>query len=66
MSAHGSDSTAEGAGGGSAPGSWPSVSGMPGVPEPVGEVLDEYPEIFVGAAFAGGLLLANIIRRLGR
>jgi len=39
---------------------------MPGVPEPVGAVLDEYPEIFVGAAFAGGLLLANVIRRLGR
>lgn len=66
MSADRPDRAAVGAGAAGAPGGWPSVSGMPGIPEPVADKLDEYPEIFVGAAFAGGLLLANIIRRLGR
>jgi hypothetical protein len=27
--------------------------------------LDEHPELLVGAAFAGGLILAQLLRRLG-
>jgi hypothetical protein len=44
---------------GHAPGTSPSW------PEPVLELAAERPEVVVGAAFAGGLLLAMILRRLG-
>ena len=37
----------------------------PSWPEPVLELAAERPEVVVGAAFAGGLLLAMILRRLG-
>jgi hypothetical protein len=44
---------------GHAPGTSPSW------PEPVMALAAEKPEVVVGAAFAGGLLLAMILRRLG-
>lgn len=37
----------------------------PSWPEPVMQLADERPEVVVGAAFVGGLLLAAILRRLG-
>lgn len=37
----------------------------PSWPEPVMELAAERPEIVVGAAFVGGLLVAAILRRLG-
>jgi hypothetical protein len=37
----------------------------PSWPEPVMALAAERPEAVVGAAFAGGLLLAMILRRLG-
>jgi hypothetical protein len=39
--------------------------GLPALPEPVAALISERPEVLVGAAFAGGLLLAMILRRLG-
>ncbi len=44
---------------GHAPGTSPSW------PEPVVQLASERPEVLVGAAFAGGLLFAMILRRLG-
>ncbi|HUR86928.1 MAG TPA: hypothetical protein VMY78_16465 [Solirubrobacteraceae bacterium] len=44
---------------GHAPGTSPSW------PEPVMQLANERPEVVVGAAFAGGLLFAAILRRLG-
>jgi hypothetical protein len=44
---------------GHAPGTSPSW------PEPVLQLANERPEVLVGAAFGGGLLLAMILRRLG-
>lgn len=53
----------------------PTISGEPdgprtssGVPNPHGlpEIAVERPEVATGAAFAGGLLLAMILKRLGR
>jgi hypothetical protein len=42
------------------------ASGLsPSWPEPVMALAAERPEAVVGAAFAGGLLLAMILRRLG-
>jgi hypothetical protein len=38
----------------------------PSWPEPVMQMAAERPEVLVGAAFAGGLLFAMIVRRLGR
>ncbi len=35
-------------------------------PQPVVQLADQRPEAVVGAAFVGGLLLAAILRRLGR
>ncbi|HVL31656.1 MAG TPA: hypothetical protein VM299_05425 [Solirubrobacteraceae bacterium] len=35
-------------------------------PQPVVELAEQRPEAVVGAAFVGGLLLAAILRRLGR
>jgi hypothetical protein len=52
-----------------------TISGEPdgprtasGLPNPHGlpEVAVERPEVAVGAAFAGGLVLAMILKRLGR
>jgi hypothetical protein len=37
----------------------------PSWPEPVMALAAERPEVMVGAAFAGGLLFAMILRRLG-
>jgi hypothetical protein len=37
----------------------------PSWPEPVLELAAERPEVVVGAAFAGGVLIAMILRRLG-
>jgi hypothetical protein len=53
----------------------PPISGEPdgprtlsGVPNPYGlpEIAVERPEVAAGAAFAGGFLLAMILKRLGR
>ena len=30
------------------------------------DLLEQHPEIYVGAAFAGGLVLAGVLRLLGR
>ena len=30
-----------------------------------GDVFDEHPELFVAGAFVGGLVLAQVLRRLG-
>jgi hypothetical protein len=41
---------------------------LPGVTEPVGApptLTERHPEVLVGAAFVGGILLANLIRRRG-
>lgn len=35
-------------------------------PGPAPETVEQRPEALVGAAFAGGLLLAMILKRLGR
>jgi hypothetical protein len=42
---------------------------LEGVHEPIGappSLIENHPEILVGAAFAGGLILATLIRRRGR
>lgn len=53
----------------------PAIPGEPvgpltpsGLPNPYGlpEIAVERPEIAVGAAFAGGLVLAMILKRFGR
>lgn len=49
---------------GAAPGSG-SARPAPSWQEPVKELAGERPELVVGAAFAGGLLFAMILRRLG-
>ena len=41
----------------------PAGSGMLSGGAP--EVADEHPEVLVGAAFAGGLVVAMILKRLG-
>ncbi len=43
----------------------PKVAGLLEHPK-VAETVDQRPEALVGAAFAGGLLLATILKRLGR
>jgi len=55
-----------------APGSAPSGSAAPpsAGESPLsaqggGEFVDEHPEALVGAAFAGGFVLAQILKRLG-
>jgi hypothetical protein len=48
--------------------SWAGPPPLEGMTEPVGlpEPLPErHPELLVGAAFAGGLLLATLLRRRG-
>lgn len=55
----GADSSSPGvAGGGGAP-----IAGVE--PAPTAQSLTDRPEVLVGAAFAGGVLLAIIFRRLG-
>ena len=47
----------------------PPPPAIEGVTEPIGappSLIDEHPEILVGAAFLGGIVLANLIRRRGR
>ena len=46
----------------------PPPPALEGVTEPIGappSLIDEHPEILVGAAFLGGIVLANLIRRRG-
>jgi len=43
---------------------FPSVD--PAVPPANDDAFAERPELFVGAAFAGGLVLAQILKRFGR
>lgn len=49
----------------SADGSAPAAGGS-SLPERAARIADERPEVAAGAAFAGGLLLAMILKRLGR
>jgi hypothetical protein len=47
----------------------PPPPAIEGVTEPIGappSLIDEHPEILVGAAFLGGIVLANLLRRRGR
>ena len=47
----------------------PPPPAIEGFTEPIGappSLIDEHPEILVGAAFVGGIVLANLIRRRGR
>ena len=44
----------------------PGTAGGPSAQERVLALANERPETAVGAAFAGGLLLAMILKRLGR
>jgi hypothetical protein len=47
----------------------PAPPALEGVHEPIGappSLIENHPEILVGAAFAGGLILATLIRRRGR
>ena len=48
----------------SSPQSWPPSE--PSAQESAVGVAAEHPELTVGAAFAGGLLLATILKRLAR
>ena len=44
------------------------AAGLPSSPRPVGgiELVRARPEVLVGAAFAGGVIAAFLLRRLGR
>lgn len=49
----------------------PGAAGAAGAPDPAGAPVstppfEERPELYVGAAFAGGLALAGLLRLLGR
>ncbi|HEY1539915.1 MAG TPA: hypothetical protein VGF63_10995 [Solirubrobacteraceae bacterium] len=48
----------------SIPGAFDGHAPEPSV-NPIGEIAGERPEVLVGAAFAGGILAAMILRRLG-
>jgi hypothetical protein len=55
---------AEATGGYAGPGESPAGGGLPG---PLANLpVDEHPEILVGAAFAGGIVAAFLLKRLGR
>jgi hypothetical protein len=42
-------------------------NGGPSLPGPLANLpVDEHPEILVGAAFAGGIVAAFVLKRLGR
>jgi hypothetical protein len=44
-----------------------TAAGDSSIPNPLANLpVDEHPEILVGAAFAGGLVAAFILKRLGR
>jgi hypothetical protein len=44
-----------------------TAAGGSSLPGPLGNLpVDEHPEILVGAAFAGGIVAAFILKRLGR
>jgi hypothetical protein len=43
----------------------PPAAGGGSVPERAAAIANERPEVAVGAAFGGGLLLALILKRLG-
>jgi len=47
-----------------APGSAPSEPDSSPL-DGVGAVVDDHPELLVGAAFVGGLALAQILKRMG-
>lgn len=55
-----------GAGGGASARFAGDAGTSPPLPKPVMELADQRPEAAVGAAFVGGMLLAAILRRLGR
>jgi hypothetical protein len=44
----------------------PPAAGDSSVPERAATIVNERPEVAVGAAFAGGLLLALILKRIAR
>jgi hypothetical protein len=44
----------------------PTPAGGSSVPERAAQLANERPEVAVGAAFGGGLLLALILKRLAR
>jgi hypothetical protein len=45
----------------------PGTAAASGLPGPLANLpVEEHPEILVGAAFAGGIVAAFILRRLGR
>ena len=45
----------------------PGTAAVGGLPGPLANLpVEEHPEILVGAAFAGGIVAAFILRRLGR
>jgi hypothetical protein len=45
----------------------PGTAAAGGLPGPLANLpVEEHPEILVGAAFAGGLVAAIILKRLGR
>lgn len=60
------DARAFGAGGAASSRPGGDAGTGPSVPKPVVELADQRPEAVVGAAFVGGMLLAAILRRLGR
>ena len=46
----------------------PAPPAIEGFTEPIGappSLIEDHPEILVGAAFVGGIILANLIRRRG-
>lgn len=47
---------------------FPPVGAAPADPPATGvdDTFERRPELFVGAAFAGGLVLAKLLRRVGR
>ncbi|HTW12108.1 MAG TPA: hypothetical protein VME01_05145 [Solirubrobacteraceae bacterium] len=44
----------------------PKAHSGPGLPERIIVLVNERPEVAIGVAFVGGLLLATILKRLGR
>jgi hypothetical protein len=44
----------------------PTAAGAPSAPQRAAAIVDERPEVAVGAAFAGGLLFALILKRVAR
>ena len=44
----------------------PAAPALPAAPAALSSPADEHPELVVGAAFAGGLALALLLKRLAR